>query len=336
MRHSHIAIVNWTDRRLTITRVTGLLAFLVCITPYAWPQAKQADKPGRSFHDCPKTCPEMVVVPQGSFLMGSPADDSHQALDGIEQPEHRVTISHSFAVGKFEVTRDEYASFASETHLPDPVGCNVHQPPNWPMKTGLNWHTTPFPQTGRDPVVCVSWDEAEAYTRWLSKKTGHSYRLLSESEWEYAARAGTSTQAFWGNDETDACKYGNGVDLTLTEKFPQTNWDVPAPRNPNPGQVLPCHDGHVFTAPAGTYKPNAFGLYDTLGNVAEWVADCWSPNYEGAPADGSPRTDGDCTLRVNRGPAWDSNPTGLRSAYRWNDSISLHVVDLGFRVAREL
>lgn len=185
-------------------------------------------------------------------------------------------------------------------------------------------------------MVCVSWDEAYAYTRWLSRKTGHSYRFLSEAEWEYAARAGTTTEAFWGDDEKRACEYGNGVDLTLRDKFPKAKWESAAPHNPNPGHVLPCRDGHVFTAPAGSYRPNAFGLYDTSGNAFEWVADCWWANYVGAPTDGSPRTDGDCTSRVNRGGSWTSNPTGLRSAYRGKDLTGTRVVDLGFRVAREL
>lgn len=314
-----------------------LAALSVYVVQYGVPaHASPSYKPGQSFRDCRTICPEMVVVPAGTFLMGSPAGDPHQARDGIEQPQHRVMIRHLFAVGKFEVTRDEYAYFARETHLRDTDGCNVHEPPNWPKKTGLNWHTTPFPQTGRDPVVCVSWEEARAYAQWLSKKTGHTYRLLSESEWEYAARAGTTGEAFWGDDEKRDCEYGNGVDLTVAGKFPNAKWESPAPRNPNPGHVIPCHDGHVFTAPVGSYKPNALGLYDTAGNVFEWVADCWSPNYVGAPTDGSPRTDGDCSVRVNRGGSWTSNPTGLRSAYRWNDATGLRVVDLGFRVAREL
>lgn len=317
--------------------LSRLIAILVCVAPYGLVHADQAHSAAHSFRDCPGICPEMVVVPPGTYLMGSPARNPHEAINGIEEPQHRVSIRYAFAVGRFEVTRDEYARFALETHLRDPAGCNVHEPPNWPEKRGLNWHTTPFPQTGRDPVVCVSWDEAQAYTRWLSRKTGHGYRLLSEAEWEYADRAGATTESFWGDDERRACKYANGVDLTLVERLPpEAKWEVAAPRNPNPGHVLPCHDGHVFTAPVGSYKPNAFGLYDTEGNVAEWVEDCWTPNYDGAPTDGSPRTDGDCAVRVNRGPAWDSNPTGLRSAYRWNDDAGLHVVDLGFRIARDL
>jgi formylglycine-generating enzyme required for sulfatase activity len=106
----------------------------------------------------------MIVLPAGSFLMGSPTNDRHQAAQGTEQPQHRVNIGYAFAVGKFEVTRDEYAEFARQTGLRDPDGCNVHEPPHWPTIMGLNWHNTPFPQTGRDPVVCVSWQEAQAYT----------------------------------------------------------------------------------------------------------------------------------------------------------------------------
>src|SRR5215469_9716256 len=126
------------------------------VAAHALARTNHAYVPGESFRDCEKICPEMVVIPTGSFLMGSPADDPHQGMNGAEQPQHRVTISRAFAVGRFEVTRDEYAQFAQETHLADPAGCNVHEPPNWPMKPGLNWHATPYPQTGRDPVVCVS------------------------------------------------------------------------------------------------------------------------------------------------------------------------------------
>jgi len=322
-------------KSLKLPETVGLLMFLLCAC--ATVHAKQAHEPGRSFRDCQQICPELVIVPPGTYLMGSPADDPHQGKDDAEQPQHRVMITHAFAVAKFEVTRDEYARFALETHLRDPDGCNVHDPPNWPKKIGVNWHSTPFPQTGRDPVVCVSWDEAQAYAQWLTRKTGHSYRLLSEAEWEYVARAGTTTQAFWGDAEKRACQYGNGVDLTLVEQYPQAPWESPAPRNPNPGHVVPCHDGHVFTAPAGSYSPNAFGLYDTAGNVFEWTADCVTKNYAGAPTDGSARADGDCSKRVNRGGSWTSNPTGLRSAYRgWDNASSTRVVDLGFRVAREL
>lgn len=303
------------------------VALLACIALYTLPAcAGQRYKPGQSFRDCARTCPEMIVVPPGSYLMGSESDDPDQAPKAIEQPRHRVTIRYEFAVGRYEVTRDEYARFALETHLRDPDGCHIHEPPNWPEKAGLNWHNTSYPQSGRDPVVCVSWPEAEAYTHWLSRKAGHSYRLLSEAEYEYVARAGTTTEAFWGDDVKHDCEYGNGVDLTLVERFPQRKWE----------HVLPCHDGHVFTAPVGSYKPNGFGLYDIQGNVAEWVADCTVQNYEGAPTDGSARTDGGCLKRMNRGGSWTSNPTGMRSADRGWDYPTTRAFDLGFRVARDL
>lgn len=285
-------------------------------------------RPGDSFHDCAADCPEMVMIPPGSFLMGSPPGDAHQGAQGEEQPQHRVTISYPFAVGKYEVTRDQYAAFARDTRLADPDGCNVHEPPRWPTIMGLNWHNTGFPQTGRDPVVCVSWLEAQAYTKWLSHKTGRKYRLLSEAEWEYADRAGTDTQAYWGDDPSVACRYANGVDATLTERFPKGKWE----------DRVPCHDGYVFTAPAGSFRPNAFGLYDMEGNAFEWVEDCWSDNYQGAPSDGSARTQAeDCSNRVNRGGSWTAMPTGLRSAHRGVDDFQMtRVVDLGFRVARTL
>ena len=270
----------------------------------------------------------MVVLPRGGYLMGSPADDPHQGKDGEEQPQHRVDIGYGFAVGRFEVTRDEYAAFVHDAGLADPHGCNVHEPPRWPTIMGLNWHNTGFPQSGRDPVVCVSWLEAEAYTRWLSQKTGRRYRLLSEAEWEYADRAGTQTQAYWGDDSAEACRYANGVDATLTERFPKGRWE----------DRVPCHDRHIFTAPVGSFEPNAFGLYDMEGNAFEWVEDCWADNYRDAPADGSARTaSADCSNRVNRGGSWTSIPTGLRSAHRGIDNFeNTRVVDLGFRVARDL
>src|SRR5579872_540852 len=268
-------------------------------------RAAEPRAPGAAFRDCSSVCPEMVVVAPGTFLMGAAPDDEHQDKDREEQPQHRVTIAYAFAVGKFEVTRDEYAQFARETHLADPDGCNVHEPPRWPTIMGLNWHNTPFPQTGRDPVVCVSWEEASAYTQWLSRKAGHTYRLLSEAEWEYVARAGTTTQAFWGDTQENGCEYANGVDLTLVERFPKAKWE----------NIVPCRDGYIFTAPVGSFKPNRFGLYDMEGNAFEWVADCWAKSYDGAPTDGSARTEGECGNRVNRGGSWTSNPTGLRSAH---------------------
>ncbi len=324
---THRATARVPPRKIDHVAALVLLcaAAVLCALPVC---AGGTLRPGTVFRDCARICPEMVVLAPGSYLMGSRADDPHQGKDGEEQPQHRVSIAYAFAVGKFEVTRDEYAAFVQDTGLADPDGCNVHEPPRWPTIMGLNWHDAGFPQTGRNPVVCVSWSEAEAYTRWLSRKSGQRYRLLSEAEWEYADRAGTQTQAYWGDDPGEACKYANGVDATLTERFPRGRWQ----------DRVACHDGQIFTAPVGSYLPNAFGLYDMEGNAFEWVEDCWSDNYQGAPKDGSARiTDADCSNRVNRGGSWTSIPTGLRSAHRGVDHFeNTRVVDLGFRVARSL
>lgn len=288
--------------------------------------AAQTRAPGATFRDCPE-CPEMVVVPAGKFMMGAPPTETGRDLQGSEDPRHEVGIGYSFAVGKYEVTRDEYARFVKETGLADPPGCNIHQasPPHWPTIEGLSWHNTGFPQTGRDPVVCVSWNEAQAYAAWLSRKTGKKYRLLSEAEWECAARAGTTTAAYWGDKQEDACAYANGSDLTRKDRFPK--WDADQP----------CHDGFVYTAPVGSFKPNAFGLYDMMGNVFEMTADCLYLSYFDAPADGAPRATGDCQNRINRGGSWTSTPGGLRSAARGYDDVAMtRVVDLGFRLARGL
>lgn len=316
--------------KLRTSALARAVLFALCAVSPLTPSciyARDAHRPGSVFRDCARICPEMVALPPGSYLMGSPPEDTHQGKDGEEQPQHRVTIAYSFAVGRYEVTRDEYAAFVHDSGLKDPDGCNVHEPPRWPTIMGLNWHNTGFPQTGRDPVVCVSWLEAEAYTRWLSGKTHQHYRLLSEAEWEYADRAGTQTQAYWGDDPRDACQYANGVDAALTERFPKGKWE----------DRVACHDGHIYTAPVGSYRPNTFGLYDMEGNAFEWVEDCWSDNYRGAPTNGSARMDGDCSSRVNRGGSWTAMPTGLRSAHRGVDHFeNTRVVDLGFRVARTL
>jgi formylglycine-generating enzyme required for sulfatase activity len=217
-----------------------------------------------------------------------------------------------------------------ETRLPDPSGCNAHNPPRWPNVPGLNWRNTGFAQTGRSPAICVSWSEAAAYADWLSRRTGQRYRLLSESEWEYAARSGSQGQDFWGDDPAAACAYANGPDQTMLGRFPDQRAGL-APF------ILPCEDHFVFTSPVGSFKPSPWGLYDMMGNVFEWVQDCWWKNYDGAPVDGSPRLQGECRMRVNRGGSWTSIPTGVRAAHRGDDQYTTtRVLDLGFRIAREV
>jgi formylglycine-generating enzyme required for sulfatase activity len=233
--------------------------------------------------------PKMVRISPGKFLMGSPSNDA----DGMasEHPQHEVTINYAFEIGKFEVTFDEYDAFAKDTkrELPDDRG----------------WGR------GKRPVINVSWYDALDYAKWLSGKTGKKYRLPTEAEWEYAARAGTQTRYWWGDDigRNNAVCAGCG-----------SKWD------------------NQKTAPVGSFNANAFGLYDTAGNVWEWTQDCWQADYNKAPGDGSAWLDkdgGNCSHRVVRGGSWYYVPQFLRSAFR--ERYYSAAVDklLGFRIARD-
>ncbi len=277
--------------------------------------------PGERFKDC-DVCPEMVVVPAGSFLMGSPPGEIRIFVNK-EGPVHQVTIGRDFAVGRYEVTKAEYAAFVSATGYPAESKCFTHEDgkPTW--RAGRSWRDPGFPQSDRDPAVCISWDDANAYTEWLSGKTGKRYRLLSEAEWEYAARAGTTTTRYWGEDIAAQCAYANAADLTAKIEFPE--WE---------SKVVNCHDGHTYTAPVGSYNANGFGLYDMLGNVWEWTTDCWNKTYAGAPSDGAARTRGDCNVRPLRGGSWDYGPWVVRSATRMGNIASGRHYSNGFRVAR--
>ena len=252
------------------------------------PSPAEGMRPGTVFRDC-AACPEMVVVPAGSFMMGSPEGDREWFSD--ERPQHNVTIASAFAVGVYEVTFDEWDACVSAG------GCGGYEPDDLGR--------------GRRPVIYVSWEDAQGYVRWLSRETGGRYRLLSEAEWEYVARAGTQTARYWGESEAGQCRYANGGD-----------------------DYAPCADGYENTAPVGSYEPNAFGLYDVLGNVWEWTGDCWNDSYSGAPTNGSARESGDCTHRVLRGGSWNSDPRDLRSAYRGGFPAGYRDISLGFRVAR--
>ena len=172
-------------------------------------------------------------------------------------------------------------------------------------------------------MVCVSYEDAQHYVEWLSKETKQNYRLMSESEWEYAARAGTTTSRYWGNGEQEACRHANVADRTSKQKY---NWTT----------TFDCEDGYAETAPVGTFKANGFGLQDMLGNVSEWVEDCYNKTYDGAPRDGSAWVAGSCSSRVIRGGGWGSKPQVVRSAFRNGNTPGYRIVNLGFRVARTL
>lgn len=277
--------------------------------------------PGSSFRDCPQ-CPEMVVVPPGDFAMGSSRNVMGSGED--ERPRHDVKISQSLAVGRFEITRGQFAAFVQETGYKAESACYVWaMGAVWENQPGKTWRDPGFAQDDLHPVVCVNWQDTKAYLSWLSRKTGKPYRLPTESEWEYFARAGSKTSRYWGDDPSLGCDYANLHDASTQQQF-HFDWE---PHD--------CKDGFNATAPVGKFKPNAFGLYDVLGNAWEWVEDCLSTNYINAPTDGSARVTDDCAKRVYRGGGW-SGPALPRSGLRNGNPVSYRSQLLGFRVVRPL
>src|SRR5581483_9196124 len=200
-------------------------------------------------------------------------------------------------------------------------GCDVYNiaKKDWVKDVSKSWRDPGFPQTDQHPVVCVDFDDAKAYAQWLSRKTDKMYRLASEAEREYATRARTATRFFWGDDPAygEMCRYANGWDQSVKKLNPQR-------------ETAPCNDGHIYTAPVGSFEANRFGLHDVSGNVWEWTEDTWNETYSGAPRDGRASTGGDIFRRVLRGGSWGSNPESLRSAARWRYGISGRSDVIGF------
>lgn len=247
----------------------------------------------------------MRVLPAGTFVMGSPASEAGRQPS--EGPRHRVKIGQPFAIGIYDVTRKEFGAFARQAGY-------------WTADASCDWRSPkvrgqPINQTPDDPVVCVSWSDADAYARWLSAKTGRHYRLPSEAEWEYAARAGSSSIRPWRSESSR--HFANyGTDECCS----------PAASG---------RDRWLYTSPVGSFRPNAFGLYDMLGNVWQRTEDCGHADYAGASRDGSAwLKGGDCSTRMVRGGAWFSPPEELRSAARAADPANLRKSDIGFRVVR--
>lgn len=272
-------VFSCTRSFLVLVLLAGFLAF----GPARSTLAQQALEPGTVFKDC-EDCPEMVVVPAGLFIMG---------LGGKiprEGPPHRVTIAKPFAIGRFEVTFDQWQACL------DDGACSIDPDDH-------KWGR------GDRPVINVNYNHVMEYIGWISAKSGHPYRVPSEAEWEYAHRGGTVTAYPWGNDAGE--NKANCKDCG-------SEWSA------------------YSTAPVGSFEPNPFGLYDTFGNAYEWVADCWNPTHEGAPADGSARTDGDCNLRVMRGGSFYYFKKVGRASYRAKNPVVVNSYWLGFRVARNL
>jgi formylglycine-generating enzyme required for sulfatase activity/predicted Ser/Thr protein kinase len=327
---------EFRDRQSAGKRWTALLAILVAValvaslyfalhgrvgsavssnSSHVAPVATLAS--GEVFRDCP-TCPLMKVLPPGTFMQGSPATDPD--AQAFEQPQHSVRIGYAFGVGVYEVTVGEFRDFVDATKRKI-AGCTVYDGA-WHERPDLSWNDVGYPQSSTQPVACVSWRDSRDYTTWLSHKTGQHYRLASASEWEYAARAGSEARHPWASD-AEACKSANIADLTAAERYP--GW-----------KVHQCTDGYVYSAPVGSFAPNAFGVYDMLGNVFEWVEDCWHADYGGAPGDGSAWVSGDCSQHDMRGGSWFTAAPNVSVAARNRFEEGYRSNSVGFRIVREI
>jgi formylglycine-generating enzyme required for sulfatase activity len=297
------------------SRSKPVVAMAVAVTKVA--SAPATLTPGEVFRDCP-ACPLMKVLPRGEFMQGSAASDAD--TQRFELPQHKVSIREPFTMGVYDVTVNEYSQFVADSGY-GIIGCALYAG-IWRTSGEVSWKNAVAAQTPQHPVTCVSWQDARQFALWLSQRTGHTYRLPSASEWEYAARAGSTASRPW-SDPSQACTYANLADQTAAQRYP--GW-----------RVQPCADHFVQSAPVGSFSANAFGLYDTLGNVFQWVSDCWADDYQDAPSDGSARADGDCAQRELRGGSWFSRPDYVRVSYRNRFPTDYRSNTVGFRLLREI
>ena len=283
---------------------------------------------GETFSEC-ENCPTMVVIPPGQFTMGSERGEFVLNEMRPETPVHPREIRHTFAAGQTEVTNEQFSMFVEATGYRPSQACT-----KWKGEVvlfGGDWTDPDYgrPPAPQEPVVCVSWYDAKAYTLWLSGKTGQRYRLLSEAEWEYVARAGTQSTWPWGENPDEACTYGNVFDFEAAQTdYAKENasWD---PVN--------CSDGYERVAPVGSFPANAFGLHDLGGNVWEWNEDCSLWLYDEEDINEQPnQVDGECDRRSVRGGSWFSMISRHRPAFRGRDPENLASHIFGFRVARDI
>ncbi|MEO8342283.1 MAG: formylglycine-generating enzyme family protein [Gallionella sp.] len=252
--------------------------------------------------------------------MGSPKTEAGREKD--EGPVHQVNIA-GFALSRTEITRGQFAAFVKKTKYNTGDKCWTLEGGKYDSRKG-NWSEPGYPQDDQHPVTCINWDDAQAYAAWLSQKTGKQYRLPTEAEWEYAARAHTKTPRYWGGgNPEEACIYANVADKTAQSRIKGAlSWSV---HN--------CTDGFAYTAPVSHFKANAFGLRDMLGNVWEWTEDSYHDSYKDAPIDGSAWA-GDGEKRVLRGGSWNNEPRNVRAAIRNGNKPTQRFSIFGFRVAR--
>lgn len=301
-------------------------AWLLCGVLAAAPGSAAERGP---FRDC-ADCPEMVPVPVGTFVMGTaPSAAVAEPVGGAEATPVVVRIVRAYALGRVEVTRAQYRAYLADAGLEAPAGCKT-----WDEALGRivasrsrTYANPGVPRQARDdlPAACVSWIDAKGYVQWLAKKTQKPYRLPSEAEWEYAARAGAGTLRPWGDAAADGCEYANVYDLSTRAAYPLGP------------EYARCRDGYADVAPVGSLRANAYGLNDMIGNVAEWVEDCYTDSYVNRPRDGRAWVWlGGCARHVVRGGSWLSAPARARSAFRDSADAQERADSIGFRVAVDL
>jgi formylglycine-generating enzyme required for sulfatase activity len=294
--------------------------------PRANPVIFRTEDAGMTIWDCAE-CPQLALVPAGAYTIGSPADEADRGKD--EGPQKRITLLRPFAVGRFEVTRGEYDAFLRATGRPIQGGCVTDRikPGTWAVDAATNLRDPGFAQDDEHPVVCVSWHDAQAYVDWLRARTGRSYRLLSEAEWEYVARAGTTSTYPWGPSADTGCEDANLGDTTFRKKYGAIVQGYP---------TALCSDGWLNTAPVGSYRANAFGLHDLLGNVGEWIRDCATISYATLPTDGTADLSGDCARHMVRSGSWGAQNSDARVANRIRYPATQVDDSIGIRVAKDL
>jgi formylglycine-generating enzyme required for sulfatase activity len=310
-----------------IALLAGFLSMTLCCTGAV---IAKPSMPLKTFKDC-DACSEMVVLPAGKYMMGATEEDFEGDSKGyksnllMEGPQHLVQVK-SFALGRVNVTKKQFAVFARETGFTG-KGCNTFKRTEWQIVPDADWENPGFPQTENDPVVCVSWNDARQYIDWLNKKlsgkTSHRYRLPNEDEWEYAARAGTTTPRYWGADRKKQCIYENTRDETAIV----LGSDVP---------VAPCNDHFLWTSPVGSFLPNPWGLYDMLGNASQWMSECSENSKYGLLAWLPKVPEEQCRGHSIRGGDWATIPSGIRAATAVGNNTSERNSSYGFRLAVSL
>lgn len=323
--------------------IVGIFFFLITASDPPDEPAKPAARPAEPVRssgsetpqgvatttDCPD-CPALVTIPPGTFVMGirgEEVNDDHipQMQQQAEQPMHGVTVRDPIAMGQTEVTRGQFAVFVAETGHQS-LGCMVNNGKTWVLDRSKSWREPGFSQDDEHPAVCVNYDDAKAYTDWLSRKTGKRYRLPTETEWEYAARAGSTSGKPWADKPALACAHAKVADRSHAARFSQKSAEM----------FFPCETGYAFTAPVAHYQASSLGLFDMYGNVREYVADCWNPTYWGKKLGTTARTTGSCETAVLRGGGWFDAPPNIRPARRFREDRVQRRADQGFRVVKEL